>query len=199
MSSVRTVRRRRRPAAIKNGSEVEHDTDPCARSSAPILSLRASPTLDRQHISAAYAGWACFCVHAGKGTSHHADSWDQAQTSRLRRACAERYPRCKSSSSVDQRFERERFLGDLQDLAHSLEQHAEFFGQFPRRRLAADLMQDTPARAHDLARGVYHAHRSLDTARPSLRRVMVSRVCRPRRASRPMSVFYLSSIWRKRH
>jgi hypothetical protein len=88
LSSVRTVRRRRRPAAIKNGSQVEHDTDPCARSSAPILSLRASPTLDRQHISAAYAGWACFCVHAGKGTSHHADSWDQAQTSRLRRACS---------------------------------------------------------------------------------------------------------------
>ena len=42
---------------------------------------------------------------------------------------------------ADRRFERERLLGDLEDLAHLLERHAELLGELLRRRLAADLVQ----------------------------------------------------------
>src|SRR5690242_18116713 len=47
-------------------------------------------------------------------------------TSRLRRACSRKIQKRKSSST-DRRFERERFLRDLQDLAHPLERYAAFF------------------------------------------------------------------------
>ena len=59
---------------------------------------------------------------------------------------------------------RRRLLSDLQDLAHPLEGHAEFFRQFLRRRLAADLVKDAPARTHDLVGGIYHVHRNANGA-----------------------------------
>jgi transposase len=55
-----------------------------------------------------------------------------------RRALMRRGPVLDETTEVrillvaDRRFERERLLSDLQDLAHPLEGHAEFFRQFPR-------------------------------------------------------------------
>ena len=74
-------------------------------------------------------------------------------------------PRCESSSSPIGRFERERLLGDLENLAHLLERHAELLGELLRRRLAADLVQHLARGAHDLVDRLDHVHRDADGAR----------------------------------
>ncbi|ENN87860.1 hypothetical protein RHSP_48159 [Rhizobium freirei PRF 81] len=66
---------------------------------------------------------------------------------------------------TDWRFERDRLLGDLQNLAHLLERHGELFGQFFRRRFAADFMQHLARRANDLVDRFDHVHRNTDRAR----------------------------------
>ena len=56
-------------------------------------------------------------------------------------------PRWLSSSSPIGVSSDNGSLAILQSLAHPLERHAEFCGQFLGRRLAADFLQDPPARA----------------------------------------------------
>src|SRR5213593_3167523 len=51
---------------------------------------------------------------------------------------------------ADRGFQRQRFLGDLEHLAHLLERHAELLGKLLGRRLAADLVEQLPARTYDL-------------------------------------------------
>src|SRR5579871_2780585 len=66
---------------------------------------------------------------------------------------------------ADRGLERQRLLGDLQDLAHLLERHAELFGELLGGRLAADLVEHLAARAHDLVDGLDPVHRDADGAR----------------------------------
>src|SRR3984957_14806417 len=66
---------------------------------------------------------------------------------------------------ADGRLEGERLLGDFQDFAHLLQRHAQFLGQLLRGRLAADLVEHLPRRAHDLVDGLDHMHRDADGAR----------------------------------
>ena len=66
---------------------------------------------------------------------------------------------------ADRRFERQRFLRDLENLAHLLQGHAELFGQFLWRRLAADLVEHLARGAHDLVDGLDHVHWDSDGAR----------------------------------
>src|SRR5215467_4171310 len=66
---------------------------------------------------------------------------------------------------ADRSLQRQRLLGDLEHLAHFLERHAEFFRQFLRRRLAADLVEHLPRGAHDFVDGLDHVHRNADGAR----------------------------------
>src|ERR1700723_3043002 len=66
---------------------------------------------------------------------------------------------------ADRRFERERLLGDLENLAHFFERHAKLFRQFLRRRLAADLVEHLARGAHDLVDGLDHVHRDANGAR----------------------------------
>ena len=179
LPSVRTVRRRRRPAAIKNVSEVEHDTDPCARSYAPILSLRASPTLTPTHCCC-LCGVGVFLRPRREGTSHHADSWDQAQTSRLRRAC-------RGKISQVQIFPR-------RPIGVSSERGSLAIFRTLRTRSSGmpSFRPIPPASARGRSYGGYAGSCARPCSRPlscasvsgyspSLRRVMVSRVCRPRR------------------
>src|SRR6516162_78079 len=51
---------------------------------------------------------------------------------------------------ADRRFQRQRLLGDLEHLAHLLERHAELLGKLLGRGLAADLVEQQPARTYDL-------------------------------------------------
>ena len=74
-------------------------------------------------------------------------------------------PRCESSSSPIGRFERDRLLGDLENLAHFFERHGKTFGQLFRRRLAADLVQHLARRAHQLVDGLDHVDGNADGAR----------------------------------
>src|SRR5262249_18316363 len=66
---------------------------------------------------------------------------------------------------ADRSLERQRLLGDLENLAHLFERHAELLGQFRRRRLAADLVEHLARGAHDLVYGLDHVHRDADSAR----------------------------------
>src|SRR5579883_669922 len=66
---------------------------------------------------------------------------------------------------ADRGLERDRLVGDLEDLAHLLERHAELLGELLRRRLAADLVQHLAGRAYDLVDRLDHVHRNADGAR----------------------------------
>src|SRR6266540_2038389 len=59
-------------------------------------------------------------------------------------------------------FQRQRLLSDLEYLAHLLERHAELLGQLLGRGLAADLVEQLPARAHDLVDYLDHVHGDAD-------------------------------------
>ena len=74
-------------------------------------------------------------------------------------------PRCEIFLVADRRLQADRLLGDLQHLADFLQRHAELFGQLLRRRLAADLVQHLPRRAHQLVDRLDHVHRNADRAR----------------------------------
>ncbi len=62
-------------------------------------------------------------------------------------------------------LQRQRLLGDLENLAHLLQRHTEFLGQFLRRRFAADLVEHLARGAHDLVDGLDHVHGNADGAR----------------------------------
>ena len=64
----------------------------------------------------------------------------------------------------DRGFQRNRFLGDLHHLADLFQRHLQLFCQLFRRRLAADLVQHLPARAHQLVDRLDHVHRNADGA-----------------------------------
>src|SRR5919197_2471735 len=57
---------------------------------------------------------------------------------------------------ADRRLQRQRLPGDLEHLAHLLERHAELLGKLLGRRLAADLVEHLPRRAHDLVDRLDH-------------------------------------------
>ncbi|EBA16654.1 hypothetical protein RSK20926_02579 [Roseobacter sp. SK209-2-6] len=64
----------------------------------------------------------------------------------------------------DRGFERDRLLGDLHHLADLLQRHLQFFGQFFRGRLAANLMQHLASGADQLVDGLDHMDRDPDGA-----------------------------------
>ena len=66
---------------------------------------------------------------------------------------------------ADRRLEADRLLGDFQNLADLFERHAELFGEFLGRRLAADFVQHLAAGAHQLVDRLDHVHRNADGAR----------------------------------
>src|SRR5262249_10182648 len=66
---------------------------------------------------------------------------------------------------TDRRLERERLLGNPENLPTPLERYAELPGQLLWRRVAADLVEHLPRRAHDLADGLDHVHGDTDGAR----------------------------------
>jgi len=66
---------------------------------------------------------------------------------------------------ADRRFQADRFLGDLQDLADLLQRHPELDRQFFRRRLAADLVQHLPRGADQLVDRLDHVDRNADRPR----------------------------------
>src|SRR6266571_4850643 len=66
---------------------------------------------------------------------------------------------------ADRGFQGNGLLGDLQNLAHLLERHAELLGQLLGRRLAADLVQHLTRRADDFVDRLDHVHRDADGAR----------------------------------
>jgi hypothetical protein len=59
-------------------------------------------------------------------------------------------PRWEFLLVPDRSFQRQRFLGDLEHLAHLLERHAELLGKLLGRGLAPDLVEQLPAFAYDL-------------------------------------------------
>src|SRR5665213_17325 len=63
------------------------------------------------------------------------------------------------------RLEADRLLGDLQDLAHLLQGHAELLGKLLGRRLAADLVKHLARGTHQLVDRLDHVHRDADGAR----------------------------------
>src|SRR5262245_35648878 len=65
---------------------------------------------------------------------------------------------------ADWGFQADRFLGNLQDLAHLFEWHGELFGKLLRRWFAADLVQHLPRGAHYLVDGLDHVHGDADGA-----------------------------------
>ena len=66
---------------------------------------------------------------------------------------------------ADRRFEGDRLLGDLHHLADLLQRHGEALGHFLGRRLAALLVEELTAGAHQLVDRLDHMHRDADGAR----------------------------------
>ncbi len=66
---------------------------------------------------------------------------------------------------ADGRFHRDRFLGDLEDLAHLVLGHFHTLGQLFRRGFAAHFLQHLPADAVELVDRFDHVHRNTDGAR----------------------------------
>src|SRR5262245_20413428 len=66
---------------------------------------------------------------------------------------------------ADRRLERKWFLGDPLRFAHPLKRDAKFLGDFLGRWFAADLVEQLPARAHDLVDGLSHMHRYTNRTR----------------------------------
>src|SRR5262245_11397163 len=62
-------------------------------------------------------------------------------------------------------FQRQRLPDDLEHLAHLLERHAELLGKLLGRGLAADLVEQQPARTYDLGDCIHHMHGDADGAR----------------------------------
>lgn len=62
-------------------------------------------------------------------------------------------------------FERNRLLGDFQNLAHLFKRHGQLFRQLFRGRLAADLVQHLARGANDLVDRLDHVNRNTDRAR----------------------------------
>ncbi|QTK80944.1 RNA Polymerase Sigma Factor RpoS [Agrobacterium tumefaciens] len=61
-------------------------------------------------------------------------------------------------------FERDRLLGDLQNLANLFQRHGQLLGQLFRGRLAADLVQHLARGTNDLVDRFDHVHRNTDRA-----------------------------------
>ena len=74
-------------------------------------------------------------------------------------------PRCESSSSPIGVSSEIGSLAIFEHLAHFFERHGELFGQFLRRRLAADFVQHLARGAHDLVDRLDHMHGNADGAR----------------------------------
>ena len=92
--------------------------------------------------------------------------WIAASIGRTAFLSSIKSPRWESPILVaDRCFERERFFGNLQCLAHLFDRHMELLGELLRRRLAADLAKHLPARAHDLVDDLNHVHGDADGAR----------------------------------
>src|SRR5260370_286478 len=66
---------------------------------------------------------------------------------------------------ADRGFERDRLLGDLQNLAHLGHGNVHALGDFFAGRLAAELLHELAAGAHELVDGLDHVHRDADGAR----------------------------------
>src|SRR5947207_5389571 len=66
---------------------------------------------------------------------------------------------------ADRRFERKRFLGDLQRLAYLVERHVELLRKLLRRGLATDLVEHQLPRTHDLVDDLNHVNGYADGAR----------------------------------
>src|SRR6185437_13052813 len=62
-------------------------------------------------------------------------------------------------------FERQWFLDDLQNLAHLLDRHTEFFPELFRRRLTTDLVDYQPPRAYNFVDSLGHVNGHADGAR----------------------------------
>src|SRR5215475_6593353 len=90
--------------------------------------------------------------------------WMTASMGRIVFLSSMKSPRWEFSSSPIG-FQRQRLLGDLEHLAHLLERHTELLGKLLGRGLAADLIEQLPARTCDLGDCLRHMHGDADGAR----------------------------------
>ena len=74
-------------------------------------------------------------------------------------------PRCESSSSPIGRFERDRFLRDLQNFAHFRHGNVHALGDFFDGGFASQFLHQLPRGADQLVDGLDHVHRDADGAR----------------------------------
>jgi len=93
--------------------------------------------------------------------------WIAASIGRIAFLSSMKSPRCEIFLVAHRRLQGQRLLGDFSEtLRNLLQGHAELFGEFFRRRFAADFVQHLARGAHDLVDGLDHVHGNADGAGP---------------------------------